>query len=120
MGAMLGTAYGGLLHAAWPDLTGPAGAYGLVGMGAVFAAAARAPMTAVISILELTGEYQIILPLMLTGALAAGIGHLLSRDTIFTLELWRRGIYVPSPCPLPVGERVGVVSLSPREGERAG
>jgi CIC family chloride channel protein len=84
MGAMLGTAYGGLLHAAWPDLTGPAGAYGLVGMGALFAAAARAPMTAVISILELTGEYQMTLPLMLAVTLAAGIGRLLSRDTIFS------------------------------------
>jgi CIC family chloride channel protein len=70
--------------------------------------------------LELTGEYQIILPLMLAVALAAGIGRLLSRDTIFTLELWRRGIYAPSPCrlplaggegdnpdPFPVGERAG-------------
>src|SRR4029077_148961 len=84
VGAMLGTAYGGLLHAAWPDLTGPAGAYGLVGMGAVFAAAARAPMTAVVSILELTGEYQLILPLMLAGARPAGISRLLSRDTIFS------------------------------------
>jgi CIC family chloride channel protein len=98
MGAMLGTAYGGLLHAAWPALTVPAGAYGLVGMGAVFAAAARAPMTAVISILELTGEYQIILPLMLAVALAAGTGHLLSRDTIFR---------PPHPHPLPRGERAG-------------
>ena len=98
MGAMLGTAYGGVLHAAWPDLTGPAGAYGLVGMGAVFAAAARAPMTAVISILELTGEYQIILPLMLAVALAAVISRLLSRDTIFR---------PPHPHPLPRGERAG-------------
>jgi CIC family chloride channel protein len=84
MGAMLGTAYGNLMQAGWPDLTGPAGAYGLVGMGAVFAAAARAPMTAVISILELTGQYQLILPLMLAVALAAGISNLLSRDTIFS------------------------------------
>ena len=84
MGAMLGTAYGGLLHAAWPDLTGPAGAYGLVGMGAVFAAAARAPLTAVVSVLELTGAYHLTLPLMLAVALAAGISRLLSRDTIFS------------------------------------
>ena len=98
MGAMLGTAYGGVLHAAWPDLTGPAGAYGLVGMGAVFAAAARAPMTAVVSILELTGEYQLILPLMLAVALAAGTGRLLSRDTIFR---------PPHPALSPEGRRCG-------------
>ena len=84
MGAMLGTAYGGLLHSAWPDLTGPAAAYGLVGMGAVFAAAARAPLTAVVSVLELTGAYHLTLPLMLAVALAAGTSRLLSRDTIFS------------------------------------
>lgn len=92
MGAMLGTAYGQLMQWALPGSVGPAGAYGLVGMGAVFAAAARAPITAVIIIFELTGEYQIILPLMFAVALAAGIGNLLSRDTIYTFKLWRRGI----------------------------
>lgn len=92
MGAMLGTAYGGLMHLAFPAVVGPAGAYGLVGMGAVFAAAARAPMTAVIIIFELTGDYQIILPLMFAIALAAGVGKFLSRDTIYTLKLRRRGI----------------------------
>jgi chloride channel protein, CIC family len=92
MGAMLGTAYGDVIHLLWPGLAGPAGAYGLVGMGAVFAAAARAPMTAVVIIFELTGEYQIILPLMFAIALSAGIGNLLSHDTIYSLKLWRRGI----------------------------
>ena len=92
MGAMLGTAYGGAVHTLLPGFAAPAGAYGLVGMGAVFAAAARAPMTAVIIIFELTGNYQIILPLMFSISLAAGVGNLLSADTIYTLKLRRRGI----------------------------
>jgi CIC family chloride channel protein len=92
MGAMLGTAYGVGVHHLLPGLTGPAGAYGLVGMGAVFAAAARAPITAVIIIFELTGDYRIILPLMFAIALAAALSNLLSRDTIYTLKLRRRGI----------------------------
>ena len=92
MGAMLGSAYGAGMHHLLPGITGPAGAYGLVGMGAVFAAAARAPITAVIIIFELTGDYQIILPLMFAIALAAGISNLLSSDTIYTLKLRRRGI----------------------------
>jgi CIC family chloride channel protein len=92
MGAMLGTAYGQLMHWALPGTVGPAGAYGLVGMGALFAAAARAPISAVIIIFELTGEYEIILPLMFAVALATSIANLLSRDTIYTLKLWRRGI----------------------------
>jgi chloride channel protein, CIC family len=91
MGAMLGSAYGDAIQRL-PGLHGPAGAYGLVGMGAVFAGAARAPLTAVIIIFELTGDYQIILPLMFAIALATGGSRLLSADTIYTLKLRRRGI----------------------------
>jgi CIC family chloride channel protein len=94
MGAMAGTAFGQVVGRLAPGIAGPAGAYGLVGMGAVFAAAARAPMTAVLIIFELTGEYQVILPLMFAIALAAGVGNLLSEDTIYTLKLRRRGIDV--------------------------
>ena len=92
MGAMLGSAYGRGLHALLPTMTAHGGAYGLVGMGAVFAAAARAPITAVIIVFELTRDYRIILPLMFAVVLAAGVSNLLSRDTIYTLKLRRRGI----------------------------
>ncbi len=92
MGAMLGTLYGTGLHHLMPGYVGPAGAYGLVGMGAVFAGAARAPITAVIIIFELTGNYRIILPLMFAIALSVGVSSLISRDTIYTLKLRRRGI----------------------------
>lgn len=64
IGAMLGSAFGQLAHQLLPGTAGPAGAYGLIGMGAVFAGAARAPITAVVIMFELTGEYSIILPLM--------------------------------------------------------
>ena len=92
MGAMLGQRLRRGVHHLFPGITGPAGAYGLVGMGAVFAGAARAPITAVIIIFELTGDYRIILPLMFAIVLAAGISNLLSHDTIYTLKLRRRGI----------------------------
>jgi CBS domain-containing protein len=92
MGAMLGTAYGDLVHRFLPGLTAPPGAYGLVGMGAVFAGAARAPITAIIIIFELTGDYTSILPLMCAVVLATGLSSFLSRDTIYSLRLWRRGI----------------------------
>jgi CIC family chloride channel protein len=61
-------------------------------MGAVFAGAARAPITAVLIIFELTGDYTIILPLMTSIALATGVSAVLSTDTIYTLKLHRRGI----------------------------
>ncbi len=92
VGAMLGSAFGGLAHGLFPGVAGPAGAYGLIGMGAVFAGAARAPITAVVILFELTGEYSIILPLMTAIVLATGVSHALSADTIYTLKLRRRGI----------------------------
>jgi CIC family chloride channel protein len=94
MGAMLGSAYGAILHRLAPSLAGTPGAYGLVGMGAVFAATARAPMTSVIIVFELTGEYRIILPLLFAIAVSTSVSSLLTRDTIYTLKLRRRGIDV--------------------------
>lgn len=92
LGAMTGTAFGIAAHQLVPGSAGQVGAYGLVGMGAVFAGSARAPITAVIVLFELTGEYSIILPMMLAIVLATLTSRLLSRDTIYTLKLRRRGI----------------------------
>ncbi len=92
VGAMLGSAFGEMMHIVAPGAAGPVGAYGLIGMGAVFAGAARAPITAVIILFELTGEYSIILPLMAAIVLATGVSHFLSGDTIYTLKLRRRGV----------------------------
>jgi chloride channel protein, CIC family len=119
MGAMLGTAYGDAIHHLAPGFpAAPAGAYGLIGMGAVFAAAARAPITAVIIIFELTGDYRIILPLMLAIVLAAGASRLVTRDTIYTLKLRRRGIDIDRNRTrdvlglVRVGDAMGAVPLS--------
>jgi len=96
IGAMLGATYGQTLHQLLPT-TSPSGAYALIGMGAVFAGAARAPITAVIILFELTNEYTIILPLMTAIVLATGTSRLLSADTIYTLKLRRRGINLNAP-----------------------
>jgi CIC family chloride channel protein len=92
MGAMLGSAFGQLVNRLFPSIAPHPGAYGLVGMGAVFAAAARAPMTSAIIIFELTDEYRAILPLLFAIAVAVGVSSLFTRDTIYTLKLRRRGI----------------------------
>ena len=99
IGAMLGSAFGQTAHDLLPGIAGPAGAYGLIGMGAVFAGAARAPITAVIIMFELTGEYSIILPLMAAIVLAAGVSRVLTGDTIYTLKLRRRGVDIDAPAP---------------------
>lgn len=92
IGAMGGTAFGILVHAWLPQLTASPGVYGLIGMGAAFAGAARAPITAIIVLFELTGQYTVILPLMGAIVIAAQTSRALSRDTIYTLKLRRRGI----------------------------
>jgi len=97
IGATLGAAFGQGLGLLAPDVAGPSGAYALIGMGAVFAGAARAPITAVIIMFELTGEYTIILPLMVAIVLATEVSHLLSGDTIYTLKLRRRGVDLSTP-----------------------
>ncbi|MET8945949.1 chloride channel protein [Streptomyces sp. NPDC004542] len=104
IGAMLGSAYGIGVHHLLPSSAGAVGAYALVGMGAVFAGAARAPITAVVILFELTGEYSIILPLMLAIVLATATSHLLSPDTVYTLKLRRRGIDLEGPAQ---GARLG-------------
>ncbi len=94
LGATLGAGFGQVAAHAFPGVGITPGAYALVGMGAVFAGASRAPITAVIILFELTGEYSIILPLMLAVVTAAGISRKLSRDTIYTAKLRRRGVDV--------------------------
>ena len=62
-------------------------------MGAVFAASAHAPITAILILFELTGDYRIILPLMLTVVVATLLAQkMLGGESIYTLKLTRRGI----------------------------
>ncbi|MCM2578436.1 chloride channel protein [Streptomyces meridianus] len=99
IGAMLGAAFGSTVHGLLPGTAGAVGAYALVGMGAVFAGSSRAPITAVVILFELTGQYSIILPLMLAIVTATLTSRLLSRDTVYTLKLRRRGIDLAGPAP---------------------
>lgn len=92
IGAMLGAAFGTAAANLGPDSASQIGAYALIGMGAVFAGASRAPITAVVILFELTGEYSIILPLMTAIVLATLVSHAMSRDSIYTLKLRRRGV----------------------------
>ncbi|MEO9139208.1 MAG: chloride channel protein [Jatrophihabitans sp.] len=104
-GAMAGAVFGDVVHAIAPHSGGSVGAYALIGMGAVFAGAARAPISAVLILFELTGEYTIILPLMLAIVLAAGASHLVSKDTVYTRKLIRRGIDIDEPADAIVRRR---------------
>ena len=91
-GAMLGDAFGRIVHDAFPTWTGPAAAYGLVAMAAVFAAAAEAPITSIVIVFEMSDNYTIILPLMVCTVLASLVGRRLVGGTVYELKLIRRGI----------------------------
>lgn len=92
LGAVLGGAYGNLVNEWLPTITAEPGAYALVGMAAVFAGAARAPITAILILFEMTGDYRIILPLMLTSVVSTLVSGLLHRESIYTWKLVRRGV----------------------------
>ncbi|MFN2128321.1 MAG: chloride channel protein, partial [Anaerolineales bacterium] len=95
MGAMLGTAFELIVRIIFPGIIAPPGAYALVGMAAVFAASAHAPITAIIILFELTGDYRIILPLMLTVVVSTLLSQkFLKGESIYTLKLSRRGIHL--------------------------
>jgi CIC family chloride channel protein len=92
VGAMLGAAFSRALQSALPGDIGDPGAYAIVGMAAVFGAAARAPFTAVIVVIEMTRDYSLVLPLMASVSLAVAIVSVVSRGTIYTTSLMRRGV----------------------------
>jgi CIC family chloride channel protein len=93
IGAMLGAAFELALKSIFPNIIAPEGAYALLGMAALFAAAAHAPITSILILFELTGDYRLILPLMLTVVVATLLSRFLMHgESIYTLKLTRRGI----------------------------
>jgi len=92
MGAMLGGCIGTLYAKIFPGLGILPGAYALAGMGAVFAGATRAPITAVLVVFEMTNDYKIILPMMTAVVSATLISYAFGEETIYTKKLLRRGI----------------------------
>ncbi len=94
IGAMLGGAFGTVIHGIFPEMTGSPGAYAIVGMGAVNGACTLAPLSAIIVLIELTNNYSITLPLMFTVGIATLVSRKFSHDSIYTRKLSRKGIQV--------------------------
>jgi CIC family chloride channel protein len=92
IGAMLGGVIGTVAHNLFPGETASMGAYVLVGMAAVFSGTARAPITAIIMLFEMTMDYRIILPLMIAVVISTIVARSIKRDGIYTTKLMRRGI----------------------------
>lgn len=108
MGALLGDVFGQAVNHFFPAITAPPGAYALVGMAAFFAGAAHAPVTAIIILFEMTHDYRIILPLMLTTVMSTMVSRIVSRESIYTLKLARRGIHLEQGQDVDVMQNVTV------------
>ncbi len=96
IGAMMGGAVGGLAHLLMPDYTGSVGAYALVGMGTAFAGIVRVPLTSVIMIFEITRDYSIIVPLMISNLISYIISSRLQEESVYEALLHQDGIHLPS------------------------
>lgn len=96
IGAVLGGAFGKLASAHYIVPIAPSGAYALVGMASVFAAAARAPITSILIVFELTGSYGMILPIMIAVVTATSISQMIIKDSIYLGKLKRKGIDIKS------------------------
>ena len=92
MGAVLGGSFGVLVNHLFPGVTANPGAYALVGMAGMVAATTHAPITALLIIFEMTSDYRIILPLMVTVVFSALVARKLFPHSVYTVKLIRRGI----------------------------
>ncbi|MGU3409489.1 chloride channel protein [Microbacterium sp. M1A1_1b] len=113
VGAMTGAGFGEVAAAIDPAMRGQVGAFAVVGMAAVFAGSTRAPITAGIMLFELTGATALLLPIVVAVVIATAVSKVLSRDTIYTLKLSRRGVDLTdsaAPAPSRTGATAGAAA----------
>ncbi|MBO0887385.1 MAG: chloride channel protein, partial [Acidimicrobiales bacterium] len=101
-GAMGGMAFGAIVSALFGHVVSSPAIFGVAAMGGVFGAAAQAPLTAIASVVEMTGNFGLILPVMLTVGIAVALSKRLTYGSIYTTKLLRRGIDIERPRPTSV------------------
>jgi chloride channel protein, CIC family len=114
IGAALGGAVGHTAQALLPDATIQPGALAVAGMAAVMASANRAPLTAILIAFELTGDYDMVVPLMLSVGIATLVSDRLSDESVYTLPLVRRGIVYGEPEDIDIMQTVRVGEIMTR------
>ena len=111
IGTMAGMAFGlAARHVFGPAVGSPA-MYAVVAMGGVFAGAAQAPLTAIASVVEMTGNFTLTLPVMLASGIAAALSKQLSYGSVYTTKLLRRGIDIERARPDNVLETLTVADV---------
>lgn len=113
-GALLGSGLGALVQRAFPALDAPPSAFALVGMAGVLAGTTHAAVSSVLIIFELTGDYGVILPLMVAAAIAAAVSRAIEPHSLYTAPLLRRGVKLPElPRPEWLRKTSATALLSP-------
>ena len=111
IGGAVGAGFATLVDPIWSFSEIDPGAFAVVGMAATFAAVARAPLTSVIIVFEITGDYGLVLPLMLGAALATFLGDRLHTDSAYTIPLTRAGIHLPTTQDIDLLDTVSVADV---------
>jgi chloride channel protein, CIC family len=96
LGAMLGGVVGTVGHALFPNHVATSGAYALVGMGTAFAGIVRAPMTSVMMIFEITRNYAVIVPLMISNLVSFFVVSRFQKEPIYEVLAHQDGIHLPT------------------------
>ena len=94
IGAMIGAVFGWAADLAFPGLGIQPGSYALVAMGAFLAAATHSPMTSIFLLFEITGNYEVIIPIMFASVIGVMVARKLCPDSLDSMELSRQGIYL--------------------------
>jgi len=96
LGAMLGGAVGSVAQHFFPGSVASPGAYALVGMGTAFAGIVRAPMTSVVMIFEITRDYAVIVPLMISNLVSFFVASRFQKEPIYEVLAHQDGIHLPT------------------------
>ncbi|HEY6526154.1 MAG TPA: chloride channel protein [Solirubrobacteraceae bacterium] len=113
IGTMTGMAFGTVARHVFGPSVGPAALYAVVAMGGVFAAAAQAPLTAIASVVEMTGNFTLTLPIMLAAGIAAAVSKQISYGSVYTTKLLRRGIDIERPTRRGIAQALPVADPVP-------
>ena len=96
IGAMMGASVGSVAHSLFPHYTAGPGAYALVGMGTAFAGIVRTPLTSVIMVFEITRDYSIIVPLMISNLISFFISYKFQPEPIYEALAHQDGVHLPT------------------------
>lgn len=111
MGAMLGGMYGKMVNQLLPGMTAASGAYALVGMGALTAGIMRAPLTVILILFEVTGQYEIVLPIMFAAVTSALVARLSYPYTMETYVLEKENVRVGFGIALTIAGNISVMDV---------